>query len=291
MARPDGDRARRFLQRWLPPLVSLVVMFQGGEMNKHRNILLSIISFVILALPLHAEMYKFVNEKGVTVYTNSLSSVPAEQRPEEKNVKSSIPNNAQSNTLFPDEDLSNIQLILADPDNSAFVLRNKAREEQKGFLGDLIGTKEWEVYEISYDGLKLKTIEHLVDRKGNPYEQPTGTRIGLSWSGANCYKSALPWLNGGWELAYDPDNSKTDWMFFNNETCKFGLVYHDGNKSGLHYYYVKHNRDGTFDIWISGRNTTHQTRLTASADRSKVYNESGAYYTKFTDNFREYNIK
>ena len=196
---------------------------------------------------------------------------------------------AQGEELFSDEKLNDLILLYSDPDNSAFIARNRGNVKIQGYIGDYLSTKKAKVVKVEYSGITLDYTDRYVDRQGNTHEQPTRTRL-YYYNSSNCYGRAIPWLNGGWELAYDPDISKTDWMFFNNKTCKFGLVYHDGNPSTLHNYSVKHNSDGTFSISVTWGNSK-QIKLTASADRSKVYNETGAYYTKFTDDFREFNIK
>jgi len=199
---------------------------------------------------------------------------------------------AQGNAIFPDEDLfHDLLLIVADPDNSAFVVRNRANEEQRGYLGDYVGSEQREVIKITYNSITLKTVEHLVDSNGNAYDQPTATAMHISWNDTNCYRQALPWLHGGWELAFDPDNSKTDWMFFNNKTCKFGLIHNDGRSTSLLSYAANYQRDGTFIINVYLIKYSKIIRLTVPADRSKIYNETGAYYTKFTDNFRDFNDK
>jgi len=49
-------------------------------------------------------------------------------------------------------------------------------------------------------------------------------------------------------IVADPDNSATDWMFFNNTTCQFGLMFHDGGRTVAPGYFVNEERDGSFAI-------------------------------------------
>lgn len=194
---------------------------------------------------------------------------------------------AQGTAIFPEEQVHDLMVIVADPDNASFVVRNRSNARKKGQLGDLLGTAKAEVIGITYRSLTVKFIEITIDAAGKTHEQPAATTL---ISGvAPCLSQALPWLNGAWELKYDPDNSKTDWMFFNNKTCQFGLMLHDGGVVIAQQYSVLDHDDGTFGIAINIGDPPVHIGLTVSSDRSRIYNETGAYYTKISDSYRDMN--
>lgn len=82
------------------------------------------------------------------------------------------------------------------------------------------------------------------------------------------------WLHGIWELTYDPDNNEKDWIIFN----QFGRVVVKGRDVEFEGYYSVNNNKVKLSILI--RNRPVEMEMTVSNDKSKLTNNSGAYYTK-----------
>jgi hypothetical protein len=197
---------------------------------------------------------------------------------------------AQGNSYFSNEHSNDLWYISGDPETSSVLVSNKAKEQRKVYVGDILGSDQAEVFKVTYRRLTLQTKENIVDKNGNTYEQLG--RIDIQLLGTPCLQNMLPWLQGAWELKYHPNNSKTNWLFFNNKTCQVGLMLNDGRVTGAQFYEVGEQGDGTLTINFEierPQSKTVYVHLTVSSDRSRIYEDNGAYYSKVSDNFRDMN--
>lgn len=83
------------------------------------------------------------------------------------------------------------------------------------------------------------------------------------------------WIEGKWELTFDPDGDKTDWLIFQNDNS-IVLETSDGRKISGEYIISQNDIFLTFKV----NSKSVDLRLTVSDDKSKLMNNSGAYYTK-----------
>lgn len=85
------------------------------------------------------------------------------------------------------------------------------------------------------------------------------------------------WLHGTWELAYDPDNNDKDWIVFG----KLGKFILKGPKGPDYegYYSIKSNK---LILGIKVNDRVRTTEMAISDDRTKLTNESGAYYRRIS---------
>ncbi len=99
----------------------------------------------------------------------------------------------------------------------------------------------------------------------------------LLWTPAcnNNNNQDTSWIEGIWELTFDPDNNITDWLIFHNDNIII-LETGDGREISGEYTISENNISLTFKV----NDKTVDIKLTASNDKSKLSNNSGAYYTK-----------
>jgi len=83
------------------------------------------------------------------------------------------------------------------------------------------------------------------------------------------------WLHGLWEMAYDPDGDKKDWMYF-DDVGTFSLK--DEKKVLVRGYYTI--KEEKVIVAAEVRQKIVEIVLTVSANKKKLYNDSGAYYTR-----------
>lgn len=83
------------------------------------------------------------------------------------------------------------------------------------------------------------------------------------------------WLHGTWELTYDPDKSPTDWLIFAADgTVEVKMA--DGRVIGGRYALEGSSLTLTINMGFKKISIP----LNVSTDRTRISNESGAYYTK-----------
>lgn len=87
--------------------------------------------------------------------------------------------------------------------------------------------------------------------------------------------ASVDWLTGKWELTFDPDANETDWLVF-REDGTASVETPDGRKIPCKCNISENVVVLTFKI--KGR--SFDNRLSVSEEKSRLTNDSGAYYTK-----------
>ena len=93
-----------------------------------------------------------------------------------------LDSNSQGYSISPQESVADLTIVSTDATESSFVIKTKNGEYITGIAGDYLGYEEAEVVEVTDRYIILETIELIVGKDGSQHEQPTRTKIPLSFA-------------------------------------------------------------------------------------------------------------
>ncbi len=100
----------------------------------------------------------------------------------------------------------------------------------------------------------------------------------LGSANAGADSNANRWIIGTWELAYDPDSDPKDWLIF--EEGQQITVRSPTGELTRGIYQVN---DDVVILFVIAGSRPLQIPMSVSADRERLNNSSGAYYTKVSE--------